>query len=330
MTDAAPLGVGIVGCGLIGFKRLRSLPDRTRFVGSFDLDADRSRALAAEAGDASLAASSLDELLARPGLDLVVVAAVHDQLVPIALAAIDAGHHVLIEKPGSTDRATLDRVRAAAQAAGRVVRVGYNHRFHPSFAKLRELHAANDDGDLLFVRARYGHGGRVGYEREWRADKELSGGGELLDQGSHLIDLTRSLVGDVSLVHASLPTLFWDMAVEDNAFLSLDVATGGRAWLHASWTEWKNIFSFEISFRMAKYEVSGLGGSYGPEQLTLYSMTPEMGPPLATTWTFPPGDDSWQLEMDDVIASIEGRPHVGATIDDAVATLAVIEEAYRT
>ena len=214
---------------------------------------------------------------------------------------------------------------------GLTVRVGYNHRFHPSFAKLRELRGRRDDGRLLFVRARYGHGGRLGYEHEWRADRARSGGGELVDQGSHLVDLTRSIAGEVSLRHAELPTLYWPMAVEDNAFLSLEIDGGGVAWLHASWTEWKNLFSFEVTFERTKYEVTGLGGSYGPEQLTMYSMGPEMGPPDVQSWEWPPGDVSWSAEMADVIGVVRGSAGagVGASVDDALAVLAVVEEAYR-
>ena len=325
------VGVGIVGCGLIGRKRLAGLPSDARLVGCFDVDASRSAALAAEAGDGSLAASSLEDLLAREGIDVVVVAVVHDQLAPLTLAALRAGCHVLVEKPGAIDRQALAEVRDVAAGLGLEVRVGYNHRFHPSFAKLRELRRDRDDGRFLFVRARYGHGGRLGYETEWRADRSVSGGGELVDQGSHLIDLTRSLVGEVSLRHAELPTLYWPMAVEDNAFLSLEVAAGGVAWLHASWTEWKNLFSFELTFERTKYEVAGLGGSYGPEQLTVYSMGPELGPPETTSWGWPPGDDSWSCEMSDVIGVIRGVPGsgIGASVDDALAVLSVVEEAYR-
>lgn len=100
-------------------------------------------------------------------------------------------------------------------------------------------------------------------------------------------------------------------------------------WLHASWTEWKNTFSFEISYRNVKFEVTGLGGSYGVERLALYEMLPEMGPPQTTIWEFPGPDMSWRLELEDVVAARDGRTSVGATGADALATLDVIEEAYR-
>ena len=165
-------------------------------------------------------------------------------------------------------------------------------------------------GPLMFVRARYGHGGRLGYEQEWRADRPtVSGGGELVDQGSHLIDLVRACFGDVDLAFAEMRTMFWKMDVEDNAFLALRPRSGGFAWLHASWTEWKNLFSFEVMLERAKLEVNGLGGSYGPEQLTLYEMAPEMGPPPRDDVGVPVqptgrGSSSWPTSL----AAIEGRP----------------------
>ncbi len=183
-------------------------------------------------------------------------------------------------------------------------------------------------GRLLWIRARYGHGGRPGYEREWRADRATSGGGELIDQGSHLIDLVRFLVGDVDLAFAELPTLFWDMAVEDNAFLALRPRSGGLAWLHASWSEWKNMFSMEITLERAKLDINGLGGSYGVEQLTLFEMAPEMGPPFSTTWQWPFSDASWIAEMDDVTRELEGHEAIGASVTDAEAVYRIIEDAY--
>ena len=120
----------------------------------------------------------------------------------------------------------------------------------------------------MFVRARYGHGGRVGYEKEWRARPEMSGGGELIDQGVHLIDLARWFVGaEFAQVEGKAVTLFWDMPVDDNAFMTLTTASGQVAHLHVSCTEWKNMFSFEIYARHAKLQIDGIGGSYGVERL---------------------------------------------------------------
>jgi predicted dehydrogenase len=118
------------------------------------------------------------------------------------------------------------------------------------------------------------------------------------------------------------------MAVEDNAFLALQCTSGALAWLHASWTEWKNLFSLEIMLERAKIEISGLGGSYGVETLTLHEMLPEMGPPIETRQTWEGSDDSWAVELDDVAAALAGEDAVGASIDDAIAALRIVDAAY--
>ena len=143
------------------------------------------------------------------------------------LDAIDAGKHVLIEKPAAISVAEIDRLIASpCRQSASLVRVGYNHRYHPALQKARELVDAGAVGPLMFIRARYGHGGRVGYDREWRADPKLSGGGELIDQGVHLIDLAGWFLGDFPTVEGHAATYYWDMPVDDNAFMTLRNADG--------------------------------------------------------------------------------------------------------
>jgi len=321
-------GVGIVGAGLIGRKRAAALPSELQLLAVYDVAERTAIALAAE-HPGSAVSRTYDEMLADPRIALVIVAITHDQLADASLRAAMAGKHVLVEKPAGVSSAELERVRAAATERGLVVRVGFNHRFHPSFLRIRAMLGERRVGRLLWIRGRYGHGGRPGYEQEWRADRARSGGGELIDQGSHLIDLVRFLVGPTDLAYAHLPTAFWNIHVEDNAFLALSPRGGGFAWLHASWTEWKNTFSFEACFEHVKLEVNGLGGSYGTERLTMFEMSPEMGPPATTTWEFPFPDRSWEAELIDVVQSLRKTDSIGASIDDAIETMYIIEEAYR-
>ena len=205
---------------------------------------------------------------------------------------------MLVEKPAARNAAELAPVGGPRRRAGTLVKVGFNHRFHPAFLKARELVDAGAIGPLLYIRGRYGHGGRLGYDREWRADPAIAGGGELLDQGVHLIDLARWFLGDFADVHGHVDTFFWDMPVEDNGFLLLRTAAGQVAWLHASCTEWKNLFCFEIFGRDGKLQIDGLGGSYGVERLSFYRMLPQMGPPETTIWEYPGEDRSWRDEFD--------------------------------
>jgi len=328
MSGVRPDRVLLVGCGFIGRKRAASLPTDVELVGVHDLFTERAASLAADFGTRSF--DDLGEFLrSTPVGALVVVATTHDSLASTALQAIDAGHHVLVEKPGARNDEEFALVVAAAEARGVELRVGYNHRFHPSFVKLRELISDLDTGPLMNIRARYGHGGRLGYESEWRADP-ARGGGELLDQGSHLIDLSRTFDPDLHLAFAELATQFWDMPAEDNAWLALRSFSGTFAWLHATWTEWKNLFAFEVTWRTAKAEITGLGGSYGPDRLVWHEMLPEMGPPRTQEWNFAGPDRSWDLEMSDVLNACAGLESVGASGSDALAVLRIIEEARRT
>jgi predicted dehydrogenase len=319
--------VAIVGCGAIGQKRARALAG-AKLVVCADLNRDRAAALAASV-PGTVATDDPRTAVTRADVDIVIVATVNDALAPVAVEALDAGKHVLVEKPAARSVAELERIVDSAKRAKRLVRIGFNHRYHPALQKARELVDAGALGDMMFVRGRYGHGGRRGYDREWRADPQVAGGGELIDQGVHLIDLSRWFVGDFTRVSGFAPTYFWDMPVDDNAFMLLRTADDRAAFLHVSCTEWKNMFSFEIYGKAAKLQIDGLGGSYGVERLTFYKMLPEMGPPETTCWEYPRGDRSWELEFAEFLDDIRlGRtPAVG--LADARGALAVVEEVYR-
>ncbi len=319
-------GIGIIGCGLIGQKRAKSLGEG-RLVACADINEGRARVLAGQSGAEVYA--DWRGLLALPEANIVIIATLHDSLAEIALAAIEAGKHVLVEKPAARSPAELEPVMAAAEKSGVKVHVGFNHRYHRAFRKARALFESGVLGELMFIRARYGHGGRTGYDKEWRANHELSGGGELIDQGPHLIDLSRWFLGEFTEIQGFAHTYYWDMTVDDNGFLLLKTSTQKVAFLHASCTEWKNLFSMEIYGRDAKLEISGLGGSYGVERLTYYKMLPEMGPPETTTWEYPMGDNSWAVEIQEFYEDIRLNRRPAAGLNDAYQALLVIEKVYR-
>jgi predicted dehydrogenase len=320
-------GVAIVGAGLVGAKRASALPAGAELRAVFDPVAERARAVA-DSRPGAIVAGSIEDAVDRPDVSLVIVATPHRELAGAAGAALRRGRDVLVEKPGARSLAELHELRDAAERVGRHVRVGFNHRFHPAILQTRDDIRSGRFGGVFGIRARYGHGGRVGYEHEWRAQRGVSGGGELIDQGLHLIDLVRFLAGEVELAFSEVRTDFWPMEVEDNAYLALRTRSGAFAWLHASWTEWKNLFSLEVALRTAKLEVTGLGGSYGTERLTRHVMLPEMGPPETTSREWPEPDRSWSDELEDVMAQLDGRPAIGADLDDAIAAFQVVDAAY--
>jgi predicted dehydrogenase len=322
-----PARVAIVGCGLIGHKRAESL-DGDELVGCYDMALDAATALAAQHG--GTACATLDQLWTlRP--EVVVVAVSHDHLAPLSVAALEHGAHVLVEKPAGLSAAQIDTISAAALAAGRRVKVGFNHRFHPGIHRAITEARSGIHGDILHVRGRYGHGGRIGYDQEWRADVQRSGGGEIVDQGMHLLDLTHWLLGPLPLHSALLRTQFWDTEVDDNAALILgEHASRTAPWalLHVTWTEWKNLFSLEIYCRTAKLHVEGLVRSYGPQKLRIFKMKPELGPPDVEELDYPVEDGSWLAEWRHFReAIVTGAPVLGG-LEDARFAWETIDAAY--
>ncbi|MHB8240392.1 MAG: Gfo/Idh/MocA family protein [Solirubrobacteraceae bacterium] len=321
------LRVAIVGCGLIGAKRAGALGEEDSLIACHDVSAQAAERLAAEFG--CRVCNTLDELL-QAGCDVVVVATPHDQLAGIAELALQGGAHVLVEKPAGISSAQMDRLIECERESGRLVKVGFNHRFHPGIARAAEEVHSGRHGELMHLRGRYGHGGRIGYDREWRADPARSGGGELIDQGMHLLDLTHRIAGPLPLHSALLRTHFWDTPAEDNAALILGEAqsrTAPWAMLHVTWTEW---FSLEIYCRTAKIQVDGLVRSYGPQRLRIYRMGPELGPPELEEVEYPNEDHSWEREWASFSRAIEANDAtlLNGDLRDARYAWTQIEAAY--
>ncbi len=321
------MNAAIVGCGLIGHKRAQALQG-VRLVACADVSVERAEGLSRQWPGCD-AVKEWRQIADRKDVDLVVVATPHASLAPITLAMVSAGKHVLVEKPAALHADELPPIIAAAKRQRALVRVGFNHRYHRALRQAHEMVEKGAVGRLLFIRARYGHGGRIGYEKEWRADPRVSGGGELIDQGVHLIDLARWFLGDFVDVRGFAHTYFWPMSVDDNAFLLLKTADQQVAFLHASCTEWKNLFSFEIVGRDGKLQIDGLGGSYGVERLTHYRMLPQMGPPETTSWEYPMADDSWSVEFAEFLEDLRLGRQPTPTLADAHAALRVVGDIYR-
>lgn len=319
------LNAAVIGCGAIGEKRAKALDGLVTIDSCNDIDSARSNSFAEKFNCKKV--DTLEEVLDNKKINLVFIATTHELLADIALQCLNSGKHVFIEKPGAINFFELEKVRQAAKEKNLIVHIGYNHRYHPAIRQAITMFTAGDIGKLLFLRARYGHGGRLGYEKEWRGRKNLSGGGELIDQGTHLLDLSIAFLGDISLEYGATPNYFWEMEVEDNVFISIKNKVGSIAFLHASCTEWKNTFSLEVYGETGKIEVSGLGGSYGIERLNHYKMLPEMGPPETTSWEFFV-DDSWHLEVKEFIEDVVGESSHSSNIDTSVRVLELVNEIY--
>jgi len=320
--------IGIVGAGFIGRKRAETARAHADCDVSmvYDTDGEAARVLAADCGATS--AESWQEIAEGP-VDIVVVATTHDALASISTACLEGGKHVLCEKPMGRHPQEARRALRASCAADRMLKVGYNHRYHPAVQQVYEACVSGQLGPLMNIRGRYGHGGRPGYDREWRAIPERAGGGELLDQGAHLIDLAKWVLDDFAEVSGYVETHFWDMEpLEDNAYGIFRTVSGQIASLHVSWTQWKNLFSFEVHGRDGYAIAEGLGGSYGPEQARIGRRRPEGGAPEEKIVPFTGEDVSWALEWKDFLAGIEGRGIPYALGGEALETLEWVYRLY--
>ncbi len=319
--------VAIVGCGLIGLKRANNLLG-CELAACIDQSLDKAEKLANQFPGAK-ALSDWREIMQDKTIDIVIVATPHVSLAEITHAAVKNHKHVLVEKPAARVAHELEQIIEQNKSSNSLVRVGFNHRYHRAFRQAKKLVDDGELGDLMFIRARYGHGGRVGYEKEWRARPEISGGGELIDQGVHLIDLARLFLGEFTDIQGHAHTYFWQMPVDDNGFLLLKTAKKQTAFLHASCTEWKNTFSFEIYGKNGKIDINGLGGSYGVERLSYYKMSSKMGPPETLIWEYPMQDDSWEYEFNEFLEDIKHSRQPAAGLHDAHAALKIVEKIYK-
>lgn len=299
--------VAIIGAGLIGRKRATALIklEDCRLIVTVDINRSKAESLAQDFGGEI--ETDWEKAITRDDIDVVVVSTVNKFLAPISIAALRNGKHVLCEKPLGRNMEESRKIIEAAKDSGQVLKTGFNHRHHPAIAQAKRSVDNGEIGDLYFIRCCYGHGGRPGYEKEWRADKELCGGGELLDHGVHVVDLFRWFAGDFNEAFGYTQTYFWDMDVEDNAFAFFKNKVGTIATMHTSWTQWKNKFSFEIFGKDGYLIVDGLGGSYGKEALKIGKRRLEGGAPDEKIIEFPEYDISWEEEWKEFIFAIQNN-----------------------
>jgi predicted dehydrogenase len=321
--------VGVVGLGLAGQRRARDAAEDHRSELAWVADVDRARADAVAGRYGCMSATDWREVVEAGDVDAVAVATYHKWLSPISVAALDCGKHVLCEKPCGRTTAEVEAIAATAARRRLVAKAGFTLRFHPAIRSAHQLAGSGAIGKPLVVRAVYGHGGRPGYDREWRADADLAGGGELLDQGVHLLDLVRWFLGEVQQAHGMTGCLFWDLGpLEDNAFVLLKMAGGALASLHASWTQWRNRFCFELYGTEGFLRVDGLGGSYGEETLTVGRRRRGGSVPDEELHRFPASTEPWRADWNDFLEALEHSRPPAASAQDAVAVMALVSQIY--
>lgn len=283
------LNIGIIGFGLIGKKRyfnrykskLIAISDKKKIDLKF-----------------SKFQISNEDLISNKLIDAVFICTTHSNLFNLSLSALNNNKHVLVEKPGSLKPNELKKLINISEKKKLIFYVGYNLRFHPAILKSQEIINKKLLGSLMYLKISYGHGGRLNYGNEWRFIEKISGGGELIDKGSHLIDLSIMFLGKFKYIQSNLKNYYWHKKLDDNSFMTLENSKKQVALLHASSTEWKNEFVLEIYGKRGKIKVTGIGGSYGKEKCIFYKMLKKMGPPKIIEYDYSKLKDvSWYNEM---------------------------------
>lgn len=321
--------VGIIGYGVMGKTRRTAIEEIKKGTviavsePSIGPDAD------------GIPNVSHDDIINNPEIDVLIVCTPNFLNKELTLRGLRAGKHVFCEKPPAFTAADILEIKEAEAQSGKTLMYGFNHRHHDSVLHMKRLIDSGEYGKVLWLRGRYGKSVTKDYFNQWRAKKELAGGGILMDQGIHMLDLFLFLSGDFDVVKAEVSNLYWHMDVEDNAFVILkESATGKVASLHSTMSQWRHLFSLEIFLEKGYMVLNGLitsTMSYGEETL---SVAKNRSTAPAATWkdeviTKYVNNNSWRYEMDHFFDCVtEQKPVIYGSSDDALKLMTIIDKVY--
>jgi 1,5-anhydro-D-fructose reductase (1,5-anhydro-D-mannitol-forming) len=276
------------------------------------------------------------EIIHHPDIDVIIVCTPNYLNKDLTISALKAGKHVFCEKPPCFTAEDMREIINLEKQSGNKLMYGFNHRHHDSIIRMKEMIDSKTFGKVLWMRGRYGKSVTNDYFNNWRAKKELSGGGILIDQGIHMLDLFLHLGGDFDVVKAEVSNLYWNLEVEDNAFVILkNSKTKMVANLHSTMTQWRHLFSLEVFLENGYMVLNGLitsTMSYGEEVL---SVARNRSTAPAATWkdevkTQYLTNNSWRYEMEHFFSTIENNTSVliGST-EDALKLMRIIDLIYK-
>ena len=278
-------------------------------------------------------ASTAEEVIDNPEIDLVFICTPNYLNQSLTIKALNSGRHVFCEKPPTLTASEMEAVISVERSAGKVLMYGFNHRQHGSIHKMRELIDQEDYGQILWMRGRYGKSVDEGFLDNWRATRKYAGGGILIDQGIHMLDLLLAFAGDFDKVHATVSNLYWKLDVEDNVFATLENSkTGLVASLHSTMSHWRHLFSLEIFLERGYLVLNGLktpSNTYGEETLT----AARISGPAATRdneedFSFET-DQSWEIEVTEFVSAIrKNRPPRFGGSQDALKLMHLVDKIY--
>ena len=323
------LKIGIIGYGGMGKTRHRAIDE----VGDAEVIAISEPSIGAEYK--TIPNLTHEEIIKNIEIDIIIVSTPNFLNKDLTIKALKAGKHVFCEKPPCFTGKDMEEIIKAEKESEKKLMYGFNHRHHDSIIRMKEIIDSNEYGRILWMRGRYGKSVTSDYFNEWRAKKELAGGGILLDQGIHMLDLFLYLGGDFDKIKAEISNLYWNLEVEDNAFVILKNSQSGMvANLHSTMTQWRHLFSLEIFLEKGYMVLNGLitsSMSYGEETL---SIARNRSAAPAATWRDEVkmqylNNNSWRYEIDHFFNAIrKNTPIQIGNSNDALKLMRIIDNIY--
>ncbi len=325
------LRVGIAGFGVVGQRRREHIdahPDMQTVA-----VADRSFETDGTFEDGVRYYRSYRDLLGED-LDALFVCLTNDVAAEVTRAGLERGFHLFCEKPPGRNVEDIESVREVEQQRpDLVLKYGFNHRYHDSVQDALTLVRSGELGRVLNMKGAYGKSAIINFQSDWRTKREIAGGGILLDQGIHMVDLMRLFAGEFDDVHSFVSNDYWKHDVEDNAFALMRSRSGVVAMLHSTATQWRHRFNLEMALEEGTIVLAGLltgSKSYGAETLTVaWRSHNGEGDPKEQVTRYN-SDPSWRREIDEFADAVMGRAEVqNGSSADALATMELVYRIYR-
>lgn len=326
------LRVGIAGYGIVGQRRHQVIDGDPLFetVAVCDLRFKESSSIPHPKNVTVY--SNYEDLLGEK-LDVLFVCLTNDVAAEATIAGLNHGLHVFCEKPPGKCLKDIANVRLVEKKHPNLkLMYGFNHRYHDSIIEAKKLIDSGELGKIINLRGVYGKSKIISYNSTWRSKRAVAGGGILLDQGIHMVDLIRYFAGEFEDIKSFVENSFWNYDVEDNAYALMKSKLGQVAFLHSTATQWRHRFSLDISLERGGIWLSGIlsgSKSYGAEMITIaYASGADGGDPKEITTRFN-SDLSWKREVQyfsDVIS--KDLPVEQGSSHDAFKTMELVYRIY--